>query len=372
MDKNQKTLLDTYLRKRTIASDQDSKYSRTYQELQYMQKNGYKIGDLTYNEEVALDPSKYDQRRFYRSGDVFDILMQRPELIDKTDFKNILTGLRVDLINKHPQYFDKMHDVPFGEYAIRKILIQHPELINKFSKDEINSLDNHSVTSVLSKHIGLIKYFNSSLLEDHDIYNIILNNPQAIKYLNLTKLDAYYSGEIISVYPELFDWFKDIGFRSTDIIKILLKQPQLINRFNYDKLYYFDIESTLIEIPAVINYLSEEKFKEITEYTLVDYIVKNPKLLNEPRIMNKLKSADRYVIRDFLTKLPEYAQHVNLDSLDNYDISQTIITTPKILKNKYFTKQLKKLSSWDIKRILETHPKLENYFKKLIPYNPYG
>ncbi len=96
MDKNQKTLLDTYLRKRKLADN-----AFTIFEIQYMVRNN-------------LLKEKIDTKKYY-TGDLKNIILANPNLIKYLDFKNAdihkIQYLLVDLdhiVELSPDDFNKI------------------------------------------------------------------------------------------------------------------------------------------------------------------------------------------------------------------------------------------------------------------------
>ena len=364
MDKRQKQLIDTYIRKRTIASAQSDRYTRTLKELQYMQSNGYNLGEISHNESVLLDPSLYDQNDYYGTTSLTTLLSQIPELIAKTDISKLNAYNRELIILKQPQYFDAVNANDFTPHHIYAMILAHPSLVSKFTKEQLDSIEYYYIPMLLIAHPELLQYFDSNKIEGYRKIDIIAARPELLEKMDLSNVSPYYIAQLISKSPQFYDHFSNVKFSSSDMVDMLLAQPLLLDKINFNNLGSYSMSELVENVPSVINYLDDKKIEEMS-YKLLQNALVNPRILDEPKMKELLKDYDVYTIKDFIIKKPQYAHYFDLSKLSAWGIESAIISTPALLKNPAFNAQLSKLNDWNISDILNKKPKLAPFFAKL-------
>ena len=148
MDKAQKSLVDTYLRKRKIAIEQPNVF-RTYL------YRDYEIAYLIIND-------MYDISNIQRAN-IVSLILHQPKVITKFDLSKL-------------NYIE-----------IMEILFEHHNLIDYFKpylSKITNGDDIANVMSTLNEY-DLAKYFDLSKLDSHNILSVITHNPKYIKYFDL-------------------------------------------------------------------------------------------------------------------------------------------------------------------------------------------
>jgi hypothetical protein len=196
MDKIQKSLINTYLRKRKTTRLSD----RTDYEWNYW-----------YKTDKDFDISELDiRRRVY-------LVSFNPELID--------------ILNKY---------VPFGPdttgYAVyvSLILVRQPQLADKFDLSEISGL---SISDILETQPKLVHQFGQYLykLDSYQIRRVLIVQPQLIDEFDLDKLDNWDISAILFVYPQLINHFSGSDLSKLEeyhIKKISEKHPELAEKIN--------------------------------------------------------------------------------------------------------------------------------------------
>ena len=135
MDKNRKSLVDTYFRKRNIAIEQNGRYGFQRHEIIYALNNNIKI------EHSLLDITK-----------IVSIIKGNPELITKIDFNSFNDYKIIESIIKLPEIIDMRPEIftterfrNFDSGMILRVLVHQPKLVNlfnllKFSGNNISEL----------------------------------------------------------------------------------------------------------------------------------------------------------------------------------------------------------------------------------------
>lgn len=363
MDKRQKQLIDTYIRKRSIASWDSDHYPRTLKELQYMQANGYDLGNTSYVEGILLDPSQFNQK-YLGIRDLSFILLHRPELIDRSDVSGLPTTNKVNILVKYPQYFDQFNAHNFAGYEIATILSAQPELVGKFTKQELAELDAYDVINALSEQPTLITYLNVGKLGSYEKAELLMGRPELINKFYVSDISSYAVVRLLIKHPHLYRYFSHLKFDYATTIDLLENQPLLMNEINFDTYHNYELSYILKAIPKVINRISYEKAKELS-YILQDIVVTNPDILNEPAMKKFMGIFNDYTIASMIEQIPKYANYFDISKLDTHDIRSIIITAPEVLKYKKFRSALSLLYSWEVDDIIAKNPKLAPYFDKL-------
>jgi hypothetical protein len=362
MDKRQKQLVDTYIRKRSIASEQSDRYARTLKELQYMKLAGYEVGKLNYPEYTMLNPSLFDQKNF-SSNMTAQLAMQVPEIMNKVDFNALHNFDRADIIIKFPEYFDKCNKGDFTMYNIRDIIISHPQLITKFSKEDIGLFNSYDIKNVILKQPSLLPYFNLSGFNSYDISDMLMDKPELITKLDVSSLSSYNVFGLLIKHPQLYPYLKHVKLNHADFIKIIKAQPSIIPLIDFTSLDNYAVTEAIKAVPSIINYIDPEK-SESMRYLFVSTLVTNPEILKEPKAKKFLTIFDSNDIKYLIDNIPKYLDYFDLNKLESWDIKSLIIKSPKIIKNKAFKNILSKLNRWDIIDILNQRPELEPIFSK--------
>jgi hypothetical protein len=169
MDKTQKQLLDTYIRKRIIANDFDY---NDITEVTYLLNNNYKI---------ILNQFSY--------LNIVHLLIKHPEFITKLNYRDI----------------KKLDDVDYIE-----------SIFYLLSKDKIDYI---------------LKNIDYNILSNDTIKDIIIRFPNYIENINITKLTGNYIGTILGYHPDLIKYFDLDKLTNYNIRNLLVLQPQLKHYF---------------------------------------------------------------------------------------------------------------------------------------------
>lgn len=169
MDKLQKQLLDSYIRKRKISLDSVGDVFTNY-ELVYLLSNDYRIRTNYHGTELILFLRKYPEMinklNEYELNDLYRNKYISIMLYDNNKESNNIIVNSLDL-NKVTKY-----DLKFVLYYV-------PELINKV---DINRFDNNEIEWFLMYRPELINNFDLSKLNNLNIYNILNKQPQLKHY----------------------------------------------------------------------------------------------------------------------------------------------------------------------------------------------
>lgn len=152
MDKVQKQLIDTYIRKRGIANVQNIQYEFETYEILYL-----------INNNIPFDLSTL------RAGTIAGILVKQPSLVNKLDLSKLS--------------YEKNNSVD-RIYSIIYILKHQPQLFNYF---DISNFDGYNIAELLIAQPLLIDKVDISILNDENIVDILKQqpklSPQLAKYL---------------------------------------------------------------------------------------------------------------------------------------------------------------------------------------------
>lgn len=172
MEKLQKQLVDTYLRKRVIANDFD--YTNIL-EVEYLLNNNYNI-----------------KLKYFTFNNIINLLRRHPEFITRLDGEDI----------------KKLNDIEYFN-----------AIFYEFPKENID---------YILKNINY-KYLSNSIIKD-----IILGHPEAINYIDVDKLTGNYISTILSYYPEFIKYFDLSKLANYNIRNLLVLQPQLKKYFTIE------------------------------------------------------------------------------------------------------------------------------------------
>lgn len=191
MDKAQKSLVDTYFRKRKIAGEQDSRYKYYDYETAYLVINDmYDVSKVTHNDMVSL-------------------IIHQPKVITKFDLSEL------------------------NDMEIMEILFEHHNLIDYF-KPYLSKItsggDIKNVILTLGEY-DLTKYFDLSKLKKIDITHILVHRPELIDVLKpyIDDLNAFNIITILKSQPKLIDSLKLELYKLNEVMiyGLLLRYPQL-------------------------------------------------------------------------------------------------------------------------------------------------
>ncbi len=178
MDKNQKTLLDTYLRKRKLTANR----------LEYE----------NYELEYTINNNIIDLQNLTAENIVY-ICLYHPRLVTNLNLKKLLNNNR----------------------KIIRILIKRPELFKILDSTlNLTSIFNsRDIADAITNNADLINYLNTDNLEGDGLVDVLQYNPDLIKNLipNLDYLSIRNVRKILSEQPQLKPYFTE-HFRIHNII----------------------------------------------------------------------------------------------------------------------------------------------------------
>ena len=190
MDKAQKQLIDTYFRKRKLATEVGSGMHYYPYELSYQILSGQK-----------------DINQFPR--------------------KTI-----VSILSKYPQWFDKVNKPDtFNDFEIGVILSEQPQLFNKFNPARLRALDDTAIALILQKQPQSADRFDLTDFSHWDAAKIVAEQPQLLNKFNIDKFNGYDINTILEKQPQFVDYFDLNKLQPLEFIQILHAQPQLKDKF---------------------------------------------------------------------------------------------------------------------------------------------
>jgi len=300
MDKAQKQLVDTYFRKRKIASDIDyddggdegSPYSFRNYEIRYTVINS----NMTLNanmletlfggndKEHENDEDLYNPYPYYQKNKRFVNLNK----VDDSGLVFLLQHWFKDYISMITP--EKLNSLPGKDIAL--IISYNPNAVKNFDLNKLNSAD---IPIVLSRQYGLGNYFDLNRMDTKDAVSLFSKRPYLIKnydttrfsgeetrqlaskeynlipFLDMNKIephslvfhkfgeyeDSKIMGFLIGEHPELIDKFDLSKIGRTGIHEIIDKQPQFAKLFDLNKLESRDIWITLRNHPELYSLYKE-------------------------------------------------------------------------------------------------------------------
>ena len=190
MDKVQKQLVDTYFRKRKMATEVGSGMH-------------YKLYELNYQ---------------IISG-------QR----DVNDFPR---KTAVSILTKYPQWFDKIYKPDtFKDFEIGVILSEQPQLFDRFNPQRLRALDDTAIAIILIKHPEMADKFDLSDFSHWDAAKVVAEQPSLLKLFNVDKFNGYDINTVLEKQPQLVDSFDLNKLGPLEFIQILNAQPELKDKF---------------------------------------------------------------------------------------------------------------------------------------------
>jgi hypothetical protein len=207
MDKAQKRLVDTYFRKRTIASNQGydefdfQKHELNYWYVHYpeeFKKLDYQQLPSEFVAKVLIDdPSvlkRFPMGLYMNGNDLGQVISKRPELIKLEPIQRILWKLQsynvVAILLDHPELADDLKEVSLDDDDMMYLIAKHPKLMTM--------TDDYGKTR-----------FNPEYFTDAMVAYILEKQPQLIKVFNYKKLiGSYYLHDLLKAQPQLAPYFK--------------------------------------------------------------------------------------------------------------------------------------------------------------------
>jgi hypothetical protein len=205
MDKPQKQLLDTYLRKRDIARSQGDSWRYKFQnyEIIYMLKN------QMYDK---VDPNKLD------GSDITEILKTDPTLI--SELKYYLKKLNVsrvkELLGVRPEFVQYMQQnlLKLNEHSIYKLLLAQPSLIKSLTQEQIMHLMTPHTIEILSAHPETVDdlMMHVRRFDGEDLAIVLIKQPQLAEKLKpfMNKIDKVTAKMLAMNVPELKPYMDNI------------------------------------------------------------------------------------------------------------------------------------------------------------------
>lgn len=188
MDKTQKGLVDTYLRKRKISIESDVSYYNEY-ELIYFLSNDYHIKTgLNYNDLIQFlqaNPklfSKINEEELdmlYKTSSITAILNYNGlyinnEILKHVDLDRINNSDLKTLLFYAPNFISKVDVNRFDNNQIEWLLKNKPSLIDNF---DLNKLNIFNIHNILRDQPNLKSYFmNHKEMEKYDVLDNIKRN----------------------------------------------------------------------------------------------------------------------------------------------------------------------------------------------------
>jgi hypothetical protein len=217
-----------------------------------------------------------------------------------------------EFILKNEGYGDTKFDITkLSDNEIIKLINQN-KVSHIYYFDDINKLIDVLKRDVFLNNPKLIKHF---LSQSQDAFEILLNEPDFIKYLD-----------------------GDLDFlRSSQIAKIINKHPESIKYFKYKihKMEYDSIVNIIIEHPELISYF-DKMLKYLNGYNIAKIIRSNPKTIKH--------------LKNYLNELNEI------------ELVNILIQVPETIE--YLKDYLYKIGENKVKYLLDKQPQLEKHFNK--------
>lgn len=208
MDKRQKELVDTYFRKRKIATSQNGFGPDEDYELDYLLRTN------------AIDPATI------KASNMIFVFQHYPQLVDKLNLDVFKVHSRYYLtyiLGHMPQYFDLLNSKLNLKYIlydsdVEDILLINPQVVEKLNLKSIvgdelvNVLNiNSNLTKELLPNLKTLTANNLSMLNDDAIFSLLFYAPQFITLLDLRKLPPRYIEVLLNARPLLKPYFDKLN-----------------------------------------------------------------------------------------------------------------------------------------------------------------
>jgi hypothetical protein len=184
MDKAQKSLIDTYFRKRKISANESYEYN--YQP--------YEINNYTINSNLVDINEKTISGKHFRNM-VLDNPKMIPFLAERINFTHIDKGYFAQILEDKPELFEVLGKYLYNYHGFDKyildMMIDQPILIEKFS-DRFDDFNGEMVAQLLIKYsenddiLKKIKNYAYDLkfFWGFEIYNVLITKPNLYPYFS--------------------------------------------------------------------------------------------------------------------------------------------------------------------------------------------
>lgn len=281
-------------------------------------KEATKASDYFSNEEFSGEVDKYSVGDYY----IFQPKTQRASNYYGKNTKWCTVGNNDNAQTKFKGYSDlgKLWILIDKNNSDNKFLL-HFETERLADKDD-NDLKFKELLDKKLTYFFIKLGYNSDFFYDF----IIRNQPELIKYLDLSSFSKIQIIRLLTSNPDIVDDFDLSNFTLTEIIRLVLRQPKfikLLDKFNID---------------------------EFTNGNIFDLVFKYPQLA-ERFDLNKL---DAYSIYEILLKYTDLVTKINKDILSTIEKedTNTLINTHPQLKQ-YFDNLQTNIINETLKRIIK-------------------
>lgn len=412
MDKSQRELINTYLRKRNIAAEQDEKYYFNKTESLYLishpeNLNQFKLSDGRLNDNVATALLKYGEDKeamgkYLGNVSITNAMYNTSYLLNDDDISN--RREMAEFILSHSTNKLYSHDLAYvveaapdlltpqqilemiknqytGEYDIAMIIANKPEMIDSFDTSKYNV---SSINLILSKNPSLYVKFKNKLEQynENDLTQLMykmkgqeyaVNKEKRYElmlkqfYLTLMKFNFFYYylfdnhnkfkpydiANLLKINPKMADKVDMNSISKYDIKDILIAHPSLFSKLDTSKLDKYDVVDMINKQPLLLNYFDLNKFHESD---IVNIIKANPSAIDK----FDLSKIQKYYLRDIIINNPILLDKVGVNNFSKYDIRNILIAQP-ILATKF---DLSDLSGYEVASLITEQPKILKYLSK--------
>lgn len=323
MDKTQRGLVDTYIRKREIATG-DNSYGM------YGERGGINPYELLYiinnnivnpekvNGNNISELIKYNPKLYYNDkvkpfldkmsiGNISNLLQHRPEFMDVID-GNIINEMDGDsialIVGKNPQLIDRFDLSKMKSNNVRDLLIKQPQFVDRFEK-ELNS-------------------FGDGWYKDmfwRDFKGFGLRDENDSKKQRKVFLNAMVN------YPQYRLFFKDQLKKETYIDELLKLDYSLLNYFDLSILNSNGLDSVLKAFPNLITKFTSKQLNSIEDYRLEWLLRDRPEL--KPYFDKAKSSLDLLELKEYINNNTNY----NYDTITKDEISKLIYSIETKIEN---------------------------------------
>lgn len=232
------------------------------------------IKALGFRPELVNKISDEKKKEIERDPTFISMIMKNPTLGYHFDLSSIDNEYQIGkLIRKLPMLAKKLNVKAIDAYNVYKLVGENTKLfkyldINNRSEEEYIEIfkylgsDATIIYNLLSdpETRPLIKM---SLIKDYTIKDIIIANPDIVKYIDegiLKDLHSSYKEQILIKHPELVTQIDIRDMYSESIVNLIILQPNIAPKLNYDykKIYSSDIKRLLIAQPNLFDFISNK------------------------------------------------------------------------------------------------------------------
>jgi len=290
MDKEQKQLIDTYIRKREIASGEHS-YG-------YRNSTGaiepYELYFLIKTDRI--NPKKINSGSF--NNNITDLIKYKPEVYRDPDIQKYLGSLTTNnkgnIIANKPEFIDTFKDDinDLSSGSISYILQHQPQLANRFDLNKLNQ--SHAIqvieeqpqfveNPIFAKHLKNLVAKGDSL-DKTRFWSHLRFGQSYYRYMDHEeenkKLDNKYHNAIVKypIFRKLFpEKIKEESNRS-NLATLLKMDKTLFPYFDLSMTKDYSLYKLLESFPELINKISETQLATIEIYYIKSLLEKQPQL----------------------------------------------------------------------------------------------